>query len=110
MDRQAWEQQHDPEGRIRYIAEFLPAVWGGVNTMFTPSHAYQFESFGVDGGDIVHATAVVNYRGRRCSYRRQIWPPQHPALLAAQLYTTFLEERLNSDIGLNSGGTGAVEL
>lgn len=109
MDQQTWEQQYDPDGRIRYIAEFLPVAWAGVNTMFTRP-ACQVESFDVDGGDIVRVMTVVTYRGQRCSYRRQIWPSQHPARLAAQLYTTFLEERLNTDMRLHSGGSGAVEL
>lgn len=87
--------QDSERDRTGYVAEFLRVAWGGLNHVFTvpPSRV---ESFGVDGGDTVHATVVVSYRGRRFGYRRQIWPSGHPPLLQAQLYTTFLEERLNT--------------
>ncbi|MCD0445831.1 hypothetical protein LO763_19670 [Glycomyces sp. A-F 0318] len=84
----------DRDERIRYIAAFLPAAWGGINAMFTHPPC-DIESFGVDGDDTVHATTVGQYQERRWRFRRQIWPPAHPAMLAAQLYTTSLEERLN---------------
>jgi hypothetical protein len=109
MDHQAWEQVSDTDGRLRYVAAFLPIAWAGVNTMFTQP-ACQVESFGVDGDDTVHATTVVHYRGQRCTYRRQIWPPAHPAQLAAQMYTTFLEEILHTNPDLHTGRTEAVQL
>jgi hypothetical protein len=54
------------------------------------------ESFSADGTNTVHATTVGTYQGQRWRFRRQVWPSSHPALLAAQLYTTSLEERLNT--------------
>jgi hypothetical protein len=81
--------------RVRYVAAFLRAAWGGVNTMFTDPSC-RIESFTVDGDDVVHAETVGQYRRRRWRFRRQVWPSSHPPLLAAQLYTTSLEERLNT--------------
>lgn len=46
------------------------------------------------GGTVVAATAVVLFRGRRCVFRRGIWPPSHPAVTRAAVYATVLEERL----------------
>lgn len=46
------------------------------------------------GHVVVAATAVVLFRGRRCVFRRGIWPPSHPAAIQASLYATILEERL----------------
>lgn len=43
---------------------------------------------------VVAATAVVLFRGRRCVFRRGIWPPSHPATTQAAIYATVLEERL----------------
>lgn len=43
---------------------------------------------------VVAATAVVLFRGRRCVFRRRIWPPSHPATTQAAVYATVLEERL----------------
>ncbi|MFJ8025156.1 hypothetical protein [Streptomyces sp. NPDC096311] len=44
--------------------------------------------------NVVVATAVVLFRGRRCVFRRGIWPPNHPATTQAAIYATVLEERL----------------
>ncbi|MFL6142829.1 MAG: hypothetical protein ACJ72N_13315 [Labedaea sp.] len=41
-----------------------------------------------------YATATVRFRGRRFTYRQQIWPTDHPAALRAALYSTTLTERL----------------
>lgn len=87
--------QHEPDERVRFVATFLPAAWGGVNVMFTQPPC-QIESFGVDGNEAVHATTVGQFLGQRWRFRRQVWPPSHPAMLAAQLYVTSLEERLNT--------------
>ncbi|GAA3768437.1 hypothetical protein ACFS5L_22265 [Streptomyces phyllanthi] len=46
------------------------------------------------GEVLVTATAVVRFRGRRCVFRRGIWPPDHPATTRAAIYATVLEERL----------------
>ncbi|MFI1092357.1 hypothetical protein [Streptomyces sp. NPDC020917] len=46
------------------------------------------------GNVVVAATAVVVFRGRRCAFRRGIWPPSHPATTSAALYATVLEEQL----------------
>ncbi|MFH8465947.1 hypothetical protein [Streptomyces sp. NPDC017991] len=43
---------------------------------------------------IIAATAVVLFRGRRCVFRRGIWPPSHPAATRAAIYATVLEERM----------------
>jgi hypothetical protein len=43
---------------------------------------------------VVAATTVVLYRGRRCVFRRGIWPPSHPATTRAAIYASALEERL----------------
>jgi hypothetical protein len=48
----------------------------------------------VTGDVVVAATAVVLFRGRRCVFRRGIWPPSHPAATHAAIYATVLEERL----------------
>jgi hypothetical protein len=41
------------------------------------------------GDVVVAATPVLLFRGRRCVFRRGIWPPTHPAV-----YASVLEERL----------------
>lgn len=100
MDQQNWDRQFDPDGRIRHIAAFLPVAWAGVASMLTRSEC-KVESFGVEGdGDVVHATTIVDYEGCRWRFRRQVWPSSHPAKLTAQLYTTSLEERLNTRPGV----------
>jgi hypothetical protein len=109
MDKQAWEHEHDPDGRIQYVAAFLPVAWGGTNTMFTEP-ACHIESFCVDGEAAVHVTTVLNYRGQQCQYRRQIWPAAHPALLAAQLYITSLEEELNTSTVFHSSPGEMIDL
>lgn len=43
---------------------------------------------------VVAATTVVLFRGRRCVFRRGIWPPSHPATTRAAIYASVLEERL----------------
>jgi hypothetical protein len=98
-----------PDERVRYLAEFLRPAWGGVNTMFTDPQC-RIESFTVDGEDVAYAETVGQYRGRRWRFRRQIWPSSHPPLLAAQLYTTSLEERLNTRELSPEGDVGTVDL
>lgn len=46
------------------------------------------------GNAVVAATAVVRFRGRRCVFRRGIWPPSHPAATRATIFASVLEERL----------------
>jgi hypothetical protein len=84
-----------PDERVLYLADFLRPAWGGVNTMFTDPPC-RIESFTVDGDDPVYVETVGQYRGRWWRFRRQVWPSPHPPLLAAQLYTTSIEERLNT--------------
>ena len=86
---------HQPHERVAYVGAFLRAAWGGVSMMFTQPPC-AIESFSADGTDTVHVTTVGQYLGQRWRFRRQIWPPAHPAMLAAPLYTTSLEERLNT--------------
>lgn len=43
---------------------------------------------------VVAATTVMLFRGRRCVFRRGIWPPSHPAATRAAIYASVLEERL----------------
>lgn len=102
------EDVSDHDERVLYVAEFLRAAWGGVNSMFTQPPC-QVESFGVDGHATVHATTVGQYLGKRWRFRRQIWPPAHPAMLTAQLYTTSLEERLNTK-DLHLGDDAVIDL
>ncbi|MFF3468392.1 hypothetical protein [Streptomyces sp. NPDC002619] len=45
-------------------------------------------------GDVVAATTVVLFRGRRCVFRQGIWPPSRPAATRVALYASVLEERL----------------
>jgi hypothetical protein len=52
---------------------------------------------------VVAATAVVRFRGRRCVFRRGIWPPSHPAATQAAIYATVLEERLLTRVHPRSG-------
>jgi hypothetical protein len=47
-----------------------------------------------DTDAVVAATTVVLFRGRRCVFRRGIWPPSHPADTRAAIYASVLEERL----------------
>jgi hypothetical protein len=98
-----------PDERVRYLAEFLAPAWGGVNTMFT-NPPCRIESFTVDGDEDVYVETVGQYRGQRWRFRRQVWPLAHPPLLAAQLYTTSLEERLNTRSLAPEGDTGTVDL
>ncbi|MEW2396394.1 hypothetical protein [Streptomyces sp. NPDC046862] len=49
---------------------------------------------GATGDMVVVATTVVLFRGRRCVFRRGIWPPSHPAATRAAIYASVLEERL----------------
>ncbi|ELS55173.1 hypothetical protein [Streptomyces viridochromogenes] len=49
---------------------------------------------GAAGDVVVAATTVVLFRGRRCVFRRGIWPPSHPATTRAAIYASVLEERL----------------
>ncbi|MFK4103755.1 hypothetical protein ACI2L1_27470 [Streptomyces sp. NPDC019531] len=46
------------------------------------------------GDTVVAVTTVVVFRGRRCIFRRGIWPPSHPAATRAAIYASVLEERL----------------
>jgi hypothetical protein len=56
-------------------------------------------------GDVVAAaTTVVLFRGRRCVFRRGIWPPSHPAATRAAIYTSVLEERLLTQVQPQLGG------
>ncbi|MCD0446997.1 hypothetical protein LO763_25600 [Glycomyces sp. A-F 0318] len=107
MNQQTANEPEQDE-RVRYVAAFLSAAWGGVNAMFTQPRC-RIKSFGVDGEAAVHATTVGRHRGRQWRFRRQIWPPAHPAMLAAQLYTTSLEERLNTG-RLGAGDGDVVDL
>ena len=49
---------------------------------------------GATGDEVVAATTVMLFRGRRCVFRRGIWPPSHPAATRAAIYASVLEERL----------------
>lgn len=49
---------------------------------------------GAAGGVVVTVTTVARFWGRRCVFRRRIWPPDHPAVAQAGIYATVLEERL----------------
>ena len=73
-----------------YLAEVVAAVRAAVA-----------EGVGAWGGELedvradeTHLTATVRFRGGRFSFRRQVWPPDHPARLKASLLATSLEERL----------------
>lgn len=59
---------------------------------------------GATGGVVVAATAVVLFRGRRCVFRRGIWPPGHPATTRAAIYASVLEERLMTGVLPRPGG------
>jgi hypothetical protein len=59
-----------------------------------------------DGRVVVAATTVVRFRGRRCVFRRGIWPPDHPAVTRAAVYASVLEERLLTQV-LPGTGAGA---
>jgi hypothetical protein len=50
------------------------------------------------GDVVIAATAVVFFRGRRCVFRRGIWPPDHPATTRAAVYASVLEERLMTGV------------
>jgi hypothetical protein len=65
-----------------------------------------------DTGDVVvAATAVVLFRGRRCVFRRGIWPPGHPAATRAAIYASVLEERLLTRVHPSLGeDTSPVDL
>ncbi|POX55765.1 hypothetical protein C3489_09285 [Streptomyces sp. Ru71] len=54
---------------------------------------------GAPGDVVVAATTVVLFRGRRCVFRRGIWPPSHPATTRAAIYASVLEERLMTRVG-----------
>ncbi|WP_243766293.1 hypothetical protein [Streptomyces sp. GC420] len=53
---------------------------------------------GAEGNVVVAATTVVFFRGRRCVFRRGIWPPSHPAATRAAIYASVLEERLMTHV------------
>ncbi|MDA1364427.1 hypothetical protein [Glycomyces algeriensis] len=55
-------------------------------------------------------TTVVELEGGRWRFRRQVWPASHPAKLAAQLYTTSLEERLNTRTGTRPAAGETADL
>ncbi|GGN64359.1 hypothetical protein GCM10011579_033660 [Streptomyces albiflavescens] len=58
---------------------------------------------GATGDVVVAATAVVLFRGRRCVFRRGIWPPSHPAATRAAIFASVLEERLLTQVHLLLG-------
>lgn len=60
-----------------------------------------------DPGGAVAATTVLRFRGRRCVFRRGIWPPGHPAATRAAIYATVLEERLLTRVRPADGGDGS---
>ncbi|GAB2986911.1 hypothetical protein GCM10023080_060460 [Streptomyces pseudoechinosporeus] len=66
---------------------------------------------GATGDVVVAATAVVLFRGRRCVFRRGIWPPSHPPATRAAIYATVLEERLLTGVHPSTGDdTSPVDL
>ncbi|ELS57349.1 hypothetical protein STVIR_1790 [Streptomyces viridochromogenes Tue57] len=63
------------------------------------------------GEMVVSATTVVLFRGRRCVFRRGIWPPSHPATTRAAIYASVLEERLLTRVHPRLGDdTSAIDL
>ncbi|MFI6494972.1 hypothetical protein [Streptomyces sp. NPDC050564] len=63
------------------------------------------------GDLVVAARVVVLFRGRRCVFRRGIWPPSHPAATGAAIYATVLEERLLTRVRPAPGnGTSPLDL
>ncbi|MET7567694.1 hypothetical protein ABZT04_04215 [Streptomyces sp. NPDC005492] len=66
---------------------------------------------GTTGDMVVAATTVIIYRGRRCVFRRGIWPPSHPATIRAAIYASVLEERLMTRVVSQLGDdTSSVDL
>ena len=87
-----------PADRDAYVDVFVRAArhavvgdladWAG--TLETLEVEYEPAS----GARAAYATATVRFRDHRYSYRRRIWPADHPAPLKAGLYATMLTERL----------------
>ncbi|WP_432176011.1 hypothetical protein [Streptomyces sp. Tue6028] len=59
---------------------------------------------GAAGDVVVAATTVLHFRGRRCVFRRGIWPPSHPAATRAAIYASVLEECLLTRVRPRFGG------
>lgn len=83
--------------RARYVAEFARVAWLGLEQVARDGRG-RVVSFGLDqgGGEAVAAEAVVAAGGRECRHRVGVWPADHPAGLAANLFTTAIEERLRA--------------
>lgn len=87
---------HFGQDRDTYVQEFLDIATLGV-AEFSETYAERFDGISTEvniATGTVHAEAALVFRGRHIRFRRQIWPPGHPARLQAALYDTHLEERL----------------
>lgn len=79
--------------RQAFLAQFLNKARGELDFLVQRRGGH-IDRFGVDEGSAVHAQTIITFHGRRYRYRRQVWPSPHPAGLQADLYATYLEERL----------------
>ncbi|HEY0636398.1 MAG TPA: hypothetical protein VGD67_02020 [Pseudonocardiaceae bacterium] len=73
-----------------YLAELLAAARAAI-TEGLAAWGGGLEHMQVDD---THLTATVHFRGTRYSFRRRVWPPDHPPGLKASLLATSIEERL----------------
>ncbi|WP_037764531.1 hypothetical protein [Streptomyces sp. 142MFCol3.1] len=89
----------DPDGPREYTDVFLRSARRAVQDLCERRGA-GLESLtcevvpGAAGDVVVAATSVVHFRGRRCVFRRGVWPPSHPAATRAAIYASALEEGL----------------
>ena len=99
-------------GRQEYTDVFLPSALRAVQDLCERRGA-TLESLTCEavpdptGDVVVAATTVLLFRGRRCVFRRGIWPPTHPATTRAAIYASVLEERLMTRVRpqLGNGAT-----
>ncbi|MFR0358439.1 hypothetical protein [Streptomyces sediminimaris] len=103
----------DPAGRggpRHYTDVFLRAARRAVRDLCErrggelESLTCEFVSGATDDDVVVAATTVLVFRGRRCVFRRGIWPPGHPAATRAAIYASVLEERLLTRVLPRPGG------
>jgi hypothetical protein len=100
-----------------YVEEFLRQAGAALDDLFA-RRGGQLETLEAvrsvedDALLTIHAFAAVSFQGSRFSYRRRIWPPNHPPTTQAGIYATMLEERLltRAHPGHEAGGETPIEL
>jgi hypothetical protein len=80
--------------RDRFVNVFQDSATQGLTAGISMFEQLYIEEIKEGDDDVLYAVALISYEGRPYRYRRQFWPTDRDAHLAAAMYVTGLEQSL----------------